>query len=117
MEEVSGGSQEGDEDAQSKVDLHAGGAADDRDEEVERVEEQGEEGGNEEEVIPSGDELGARVEDLAPPGDLAVKGEGLGEAVEARGGSVKGVDAMHFPWRKRESESCREREMENLRGV
>lgn len=57
VEEVGDGPEEGDEDAEADVDLHAGGTADDGEVEVERVEEQGEEGGDEEDVVPLCDEL------------------------------------------------------------
>lgn len=56
-------------------------------------------------MVPSGDKLGPRFEDLVPPRDLAAEGEGLGEAAELRGGGgVWRVKAMHFPWRMRERE-------------
>lgn len=57
VEEVGNGPEEGDEDAKAHVDLHAGWTADDGKVEVERVEEQGEEGGHEEDVVPFGDDL------------------------------------------------------------
>lgn len=108
VEEVGDSPEEGDEDAKAHVDLHTGWTANDGEVEVERVEEQGEEGGHKEDVVPLGDELGPRVQDQAPPRDLAPEREGLGEATaETSGGGVEGaVDAIHFPWRERERESC-----------
>lgn len=70
-EEISDGSEESDEETQGEVDIYAGGAADDRDVEIERVEEECDHGGYEEDLVPSYDEFAAWVEDLVPPWNFA----------------------------------------------
>lgn len=60
-EEVSHGSEKRDEDAEAKVDPDTGGALNDGDKEVERVDEEGDEARDEEDAVPSGHEVAARV--------------------------------------------------------
>lgn len=77
VEEVEGvgdGAEEGDENAEAEVDLHAGGAADFGEVEVEGVEEHGDEAGDEEDVVPFRHELRSGVQDLVPPRDLLAEG-------------------------------------------
>lgn len=65
VQEVGDGAEEGDEDAELEVHVEAGGAADGGDVEVEGVEEEGDEAGDEEYASPLEDELAAGIEDAA----------------------------------------------------
>lgn len=85
VEEVGDGAEEGDEDAEAEVDVHAGGSGDDGEEEVERVDEHGEEAADEEDLVPSGHEVRSRVEDLVPPRYLLPQGKGPREVPEVNG--------------------------------
>lgn len=67
VEEVGDCADEGDEDAEGDVDLHAAFSADDGQEEVERVQEQADDADHEEDVVPLAHCFRSRVEDLVPP--------------------------------------------------
>lgn len=75
-EDIIESSEEGDEDAEEKIDLHAALVADDGEVEVERVEEESEEGSAEEDAVPTVDESGFWMLDLVPPGDVFSEVEG-----------------------------------------
>lgn len=65
--EVREGAEEGDDDGQVDVGGEASGAPNVREEEVERVYEEGNEAGEEEEVVPMGYDVAVRGKDLVPP--------------------------------------------------
>ena len=67
VEEICDGAKERDGDAQAVVGGEAGGAADGGEVEVERVDEESNEGGDEEDLVPVADEVAVWVEDLVLP--------------------------------------------------
>lgn len=67
VEEVGDCADEGDEDAEGDVDLHAAFSAYDGQEEVEWVQEQADDADHEEDVVPLAHRFRSRVEDLVPP--------------------------------------------------
>lgn len=75
VEEIGDGSQEGNDDAEVEVQLVASGAADCGKVQKERVDEEGEDAGDEEDTVPLEDHLAAGVEDAAAP-----RGGGAAEA-------------------------------------
>lgn len=66
-EEIGDGAEEGDDNAQVDVEGDAGGAGDGGEVEVEGVDEEGDEAGDEEEVVPVGYDVAVRGQDLVPP--------------------------------------------------
>lgn len=94
VEEVGDGAEEGDKDAEFEVDVEAGRAADGGEVKVEGVEEEGNNAGDEEDAVPSEDNLTAGVKDL------------VGQLLEGRGGAPKGavyyrcreIATLHLPW-------------------
>lgn len=66
-EEIGDGAEEGDGDAQAEVGGEAGGAGDRGEVEVERVDEEGDEAGDEEDVVPVGHNVAVWGQDLVPP--------------------------------------------------
>ena len=67
VEEICDGAKERDGDAQAVVGGEAGGAADGGEVEVERVDEESNEGGDEEDLVPVADDVAVWVEDLVLP--------------------------------------------------
>lgn len=67
VEEIGEGTEEGDGDAESGVGAHAGWGADVGEVEVERIDEKSDERGDEEDVVPEGDDVAVGVEDLVMP--------------------------------------------------
>lgn len=94
VEEVGDGAEEGDKDAEFEVDVEAGRAADGGEVKVEGVEEEGNNAGDEEDAVPSEDNLTAGVKDL------------VGQLLEGRGGAPEGavyhrcreIATLHLPW-------------------
>lgn len=67
VKKIGDGAEESDDDRQPGVGGEAGGAADGGKVEVERVDEERDEGGDEEDVVPVGDDVAVRFEDLVAP--------------------------------------------------
>ena len=67
VEEVGEGAEDGNEDAEFGISLEAGGAANGGEEEVERVDEEGEEARNKEHPVPIGHDVAVGVQDLVMP--------------------------------------------------
>lgn len=67
VEEVGEGAEDGDDDAEAGVGVEAGGAADGGEEEVERVDEEGEKARHEEHPVPIRNDVAVGVQDLVPP--------------------------------------------------
>lgn len=67
VEEVSEGAEDGDDDAEFGVGLQAGGATHGGEEEVERVDEEGEEACHEEHLVPIRHDVAVGVQYLVPP--------------------------------------------------
>lgn len=107
VEDIGDGAEEGDRGCEADVDGEARGAADVRSVEIERIEEEGEDGGDEEDVVPVGDDVAVRVQDLVPPWkDLATVVPGDGSSVRCGGGgyglgeeATERSELIHLPWR------------------
>lgn len=106
VEEIGHRAEERDRRGESDVDGETRGAADVRSVEIERIEEEGEDGGDEEDVVPVGDDAAVRVQDLMPPWkDLAAVVYGDRSSVRCGGGYGLGEeeaersDLIHLPWR------------------
>lgn len=67
VEKIGDGTEESDEDSQACFGGQASRAADGWEVKVERIDEEGEKTGEEEDVVPVGDDIAARVEDLVAP--------------------------------------------------
>lgn len=67
VEEVGEGAEDGNEDAEFGISLEAGGATNVGEEEVERVNEEGEEARNKEHLVPIGHDVAIGVQDLVMP--------------------------------------------------
>lgn len=67
MEDISDSTEEGDCSGEADVDGETRRTTDVRDVEIERIEEESEDGGNEKDVVPIGNDVAVRVEDLMPP--------------------------------------------------
>lgn len=95
VEEVGDCADEGDEDAEGDVDLHAAFSADDGQEEVERVQEQADDADHEEDVVPLAHRFRSRVEDLVPPCPFLPEIERDRQLPEPGGGSRVRVKTVH----------------------
>ncbi|KAL6960625.1 hypothetical protein U1Q18_038389 [Sarracenia purpurea var. burkii] len=82
VEEIGERTEEGDGDAQTGVVAHASGAADVREVEVEGVDEESDEAGDEEDVVPQGDDLAVGIEDLVAPWNVELIGDGVRRSPE-----------------------------------
>lgn len=111
VEQIGEGTEERDGDAEGGVSGHTGGATDVREEEVEWVDEEGNEACDEEHMVPLGHQVAVRVEDLAaaPEGGdgggevvvAVVVGLVVEEAMTEVGGRAANYSIHHFlrPWR------------------
>lgn len=107
IEEVSDGAEEGDNDAEIDVDADAGGAADVEEVEVEGIDEEADEAGDEKDAVPAKNSVAAGVEDAAGLPRAAAKVEEDGgrwrgdrrAAAEGENPGGGGSDGPHLPRR------------------
>lgn len=107
VEEVGDCADEGDEDAEGDVDLHAAFSADDGQEEVEWVQEQADDADHEEDVVPLAHRFRSRVEDLVPPWPFLPEIERHRHLPEpGRGGRVRVETVHHVSGIDRTPQTC-----------
>lgn len=90
-EQIDDGAEESDDDAKFDVESHTSRPADDRDIKVERIDEERDQASDEEDAIPSDDEIGIWFENLIPPRHFPVQRKGFLKAAQSRISNV-----MHF---------------------
>lgn len=95
-EQIDDGAEESDDDCEFDVEAHTAGAADDGEVEVERIDEERDQTGDEEDSVPSDHEIGVWFQDVIPPWHLLVQGQRFLKTAQAR---VR--DVMHFSLEKK----------------
>lgn len=85
-EEISHRPEEGDKDSQADVDAHAARVQDDGQEEVDRVQEQGDQTGDQEDMVPFCHQRAGWFVNSVPPCLFSRQCEALGEVAEPRRG-------------------------------
>lgn len=76
-EEIDDGAKESDDDAKASVETHTSRAADDDEVKVKRIDEESDQASDEENAIPSNNEIGIGFQNLIPPWNFSVERKGF----------------------------------------
>ena len=90
-EQIDDGAEESDDDAKSEVELHTTRSADEWKIKVERIDEERDQASNEEDAVPSEDEIGIWFKNMIPPRHFPVQRKGFLKVAQTR---IRNV--MHF---------------------